>query len=66
MALISWNDNLSVHVGEIDRQHQQLIKMINDLDDAMKQGKGKEVLGKIVKGLSDYTAYHFSTEERFT
>ncbi|HVN71303.1 MAG TPA: bacteriohemerythrin [Desulfomonilia bacterium] len=65
MALISWNDNLSVHVGEIDRQHQQLIKMINDLDDAMKQGKGKEVLGKIVKGLSDYTAYHFSTEEKY-
>jgi hemerythrin len=40
MALIQWNDGLSVNVVEIDRQHQKLIGMINDLNDAMRQGKG--------------------------
>jgi hemerythrin len=64
MSLITWNDNLSVNVGEIDKQHQQLIKLINDLDDAMRQGKGKLILGKIVAGLIDYTSFHFSTEEK--
>jgi hemerythrin len=65
MALITWNDTLSVNVGEIDKQHQQLINMINDLDDAMRQGKGKTVLRKILAGLMDYTSFHFSTEEKY-
>ena len=65
MALISWNTNLSVDIAEIDRQHQQLVKMINDLDDKMRQGKGKEVLGKILEDMIKYTANHFSTEEKY-
>ena len=65
MALITWNDSLSVNVAEIDRQHKKLIDMINELNDAMKVGKGKEVLGKIVSGLVSYTVTHFKTEERY-
>jgi len=65
MALIQWNEGLSVGVAEIDRQHQQLIKMINELNDAMRQGKGKEVLGKIITGLANYTVTHFGTEEKY-
>lgn len=65
MSLITWSDRLSVNVSEIDRQHQKLIAMINDLDDAMRQGKGKTVLGKIVSGLISYTVTHFKTEENY-
>lgn len=65
MALIQWDSSLSVNIGEIDRQHQQLVKMINDLNDAMRQGKGKEILGKILNGLIGYTGSHFKTEETY-
>jgi hemerythrin len=65
MALIKWDDSFSVNVAKIDQQHQKLILMINELHDAMKQGKGKEVLGKIVNGLISYTATHFKTEEDY-
>ncbi|MCX5829220.1 MAG: bacteriohemerythrin [Deltaproteobacteria bacterium] len=65
MALIKWSDSFSVNVVEIDKQHQKLVGMINDLDDAMRQGKGKDVLGKIVNGLISYTGTHFKTEERY-
>lgn len=65
MALIQWNDGLSVGVVEIDRQHQKLIGMINDLNDAMKQRKGKDVLSKIINGLTIYTETHFRTEEQY-
>jgi hemerythrin len=65
MALIQWDDSFSVNVAEIDRQHQQLIGMINDLNDAMRQGKGKSVLGKITDGLVNYTTTHFRTEESY-
>jgi hemerythrin len=65
MPLINWTDSLSVKVGEIDRQHQKLVGMINDLNDAMRQGKGKDVLGKIVNELVAYAATHFKTEEKY-
>lgn len=63
VALINWSDNLSVNVEEIDRQHKELIAMINELNDAMKMGKGRDVAGKIVNNLAQYTATHFKTEE---
>ena len=65
MALIQWNDSFSVNVAEIDRQHQQLIGMINDLNDAMRQGQGKAVMGKIINGLVNYATTHFITEEKY-
>ncbi len=65
MALIQWNEKLSVKVAEIDQQHKMLIDMVNELNDAMKQGKGKDVIGKIIDGLASYTVTHFSTEEKY-
>ncbi len=65
MAFIKWSDSLSVHVAEIDEQHQKLIQLINTLHDAMLEKKGKEVLADILDQLAAYTVYHFSTEEKY-
>ena len=65
MSLIQWDNSLSVKVIQIDRQHKQLVAMINDLNEAMHQGKGKDVLGQIIKELIRYAAIHFSTEEKY-
>lgn len=65
MALIKWDDSFKVNVAKIDQQHQTLVNMNNELNEAMTQGKGKEVLGKIVNGLISYTASHFKTEEDY-
>lgn len=65
MALIQWSNDLSVKVGQIDAQHQRLIGMINELNDAMRQGKGKEAVAKIVDGLIAYTKTHFALEEKY-
>jgi hemerythrin len=65
MALISWNSTMSVGVAEIDTQHQKLIGMINDLNKAMKEGRGKDLVSSTVNGLIQYTASHFKTEEDF-
>ena len=63
MASLTWSDKYSVNIREIDQQHQKLFKMINDLDAAMREGRGKQVLGKILNDLIQYTASHFATEE---
>jgi len=63
MAFIKWGHNLSVNIGTIDSQHQRLIAIVNDLFDAMTDGKGNEVLSDTFVELIDYTKSHFSTEE---
>ncbi len=64
MPLITWDEqSLGVQIQEIDRQHQGLVRMINDLHDAMKQKKAKEQLQMLLADLAAYTVEHFSTEE---
>ena len=63
--MIQWDDSLSVNVAAIDLQHKKLVKMINELDDAMRVGKSKGILGSIVNGLIGYVGIHFSTEEKY-
>lgn len=63
MALIQWTEDLSVNVEEIDRQHRQLVRMINDLNVAMQEKRAKEVLGSLLIGLLDYANTHFAAEE---
>ena len=65
MTIITWDKSLSVNVGEIDEQHKKLITLINILMDAMKQGKGKEALEKIISELVAYTTTHFTLEEKY-
>lgn len=65
MALLTWSDKYSVNVKEIDDQHKKLISLLNELHTAMSAGKGKDILSGVLKNLIDYTAYHFSTEEKY-
>jgi hemerythrin len=65
MSIIQWDESFSVNVTEIDKQHQRLVEMINELYDAMRQGKGKVVIGKTINGLVDYADLHFKTEEKY-
>ena len=48
MVLFEWDDTYSVNVGEIDEQHQKLVGMLNDLHEAMEQGKDKDALQEIL------------------
>jgi hemerythrin len=63
MANLEWNESFSVGVLEMDEQHKKLIDLINQLNEAMKVGKGSAEAGVILKGLTDYTHYHFVAEE---
>lgn len=60
---IEWSDALSVGVTEIDDQHKELIKMINELNKAIHGGWGKEARKKVIDKLVEYTRVHFTTEE---
>ncbi len=64
MPLFNWSEKFLTNVKELDEQHKKLVSLINNLHDAMTKGKGKEIMGKILNELADYTDYHFKTEEK--
>jgi hemerythrin-like metal-binding protein len=63
--LFPWKDEYSTGITEIDDQHKSLIKMINDLYEAMQDGSGGAMLTPLLVALADYTENHFTTEERY-
>ncbi|MEM3374770.1 MAG: bacteriohemerythrin [Candidatus Woesearchaeota archaeon] len=60
-----WKEEYSVNINLIDKQHQKLIKIMNELYDAILTLKAKEKINDIFKQLFDYANYHFSTEEKY-
>jgi hemerythrin-like metal-binding protein len=64
MAFFQWDDKYSVKIQEIDEQHRKLFAYINEMYEAMKVGKGREVLGAVLAGLLNYTKEHFAAEEK--
>lgn len=63
MALIQWNQEFSVGIGKFDEQHKSLFAVINDLHDALEQGRGNDMLKETLDKLAVYTKTHFAEEE---
>ncbi len=62
--LIRWSEQMSVGDEELDSQHKILIQLVNDLNDAMRSGHGREAVGKVLTELVKYTEIHFAHEEK--
>ena len=63
MAQLDWNDSYSTGLDELDDDHRQLIKIINDFDTARADGRGEAALGGTLKAAHDYAKNHFAHEE---
>lgn len=65
---ISWSDRFSVGNATIDAQHQELLKLGNEivvLLDETKQGIDRyDDIARVLAKLIDYTEYHFAEEEK--
>ncbi|MBF0127687.1 MAG: hemerythrin family protein, partial [Magnetococcales bacterium] len=58
-----WGERLLTGIAFVDQEHKMLVDMINSLQLAMKEGRGADVIGKILDGFVDYTRKHFAHEE---
>jgi hemerythrin len=61
--MIEWSADLSVGVGRIDAEHQELVKTFGELQRAMREGKGNEKVVETLRFLGRYARSHFATEE---
>jgi len=64
MPLIDWDDAYAVNFREMDSQHKMLMKLLNQLHEAIKFGHGTDILGEVFTEVVEYTRYHFNAEER--
>jgi hemerythrin len=64
MEKFSWNNSLSVGVSEIDKDHQQLINLLNELIQSIDDEKGNDEVEIVLEELLGYTSWHFRHEER--
>ena len=62
--MITWSRSYSVGVSQMDKEHQRLIDIINNLYASMRSGRSKDAIGTILDELVDYTKTHFAHEER--
>lgn len=64
MSFFQWQDSMSVGIDQIDKQHMQLVSLIDELYNAMSKGQAKDELDRIFNELFDYTKTHFFSEEK--
>jgi hemerythrin-like metal-binding protein len=64
MSFFPWEDRYRLGFEPIDRQHEHLTNLINELYRAMYSGEGRALLARTLDELLAYAATHFETEER--
>ena len=63
MAYFEWADDLCIDYGPIDDDHRNLVNLVNELHTATTDGRGQEVVERIMKELIAYTIEHLRREE---
>lgn len=57
-----WNKSLETSIQFVDKDHRELVDMVNSLHLAMKEEEGSSKVGSIMDSLVTYTEKHFSRE----
>lgn len=60
---VEWTAALETGIPQIDRQHQELVGMINEMESALVNAETIAVLNDILPRLKVYAMFHFGEEE---
>jgi len=64
MEKILWSSAFSVQSKYLDHQHQNLLKIVNDFNQAVARGEDQKVAYTILNRLVHYAEEHFRDEEK--
>ena len=62
LSSVPWNKNFETGIPQIDEQHQQLAKLVNQLSGYIKSAPEQQELTSILRQLQHYSKLHFETE----
>jgi len=63
--MIKWTTDYSVHIREIDGQHNTIVAVVKELSEFIDKGGEREVIGTIIRKLISIAGFHFATEEKY-
>ena len=66
--MVEWDDKYKLGVEEIDKQHKKLFDLAEEIYNLLKSNLFVDKYNKIIdliNELRDYTAFHFSEEEKY-
>ena len=64
-SLFKWKNDFTVGIKELDDQHKSFFDILNRLGEAAGGNKGMEVVGPVLRQLSEYSRHHFTEEENW-
>lgn len=64
MSLLGWKPEYAVGVDSVDYEHQELIRLINEIYDEMKTRRDTDALEQFVGDVHFAISAHFALEER--
>ncbi|MCF7936779.1 MAG: bacteriohemerythrin [Synergistales bacterium] len=64
-TVFNWNDSFLTGIEEVDRQHKQLVDLVNDLGELAMSGEApdEQEFSAAIDAMVDYTHVHFRDEE---
>lgn len=65
MSLITWREEFSVGVAEVDHEHQELIEAINCMHRSVQEGVTRKQVIEALGDIYAQIASHFALEEKF-
>jgi len=63
--MIEWEDEYSIGISLIDKEHKELIRIMNAAMVAKQHGDNIDEISGLLKELTTYALKHFSTEESY-
>jgi hemerythrin len=64
LPLVDWNSTLCVGLRSIDEQHHEWVERLNALHQAHVSGRGKWIIGRLLRDMIAFAIKHFEYEER--
>jgi len=61
--IVPWSSSFEIGIAVIDKQHRQLVKLLNELGHGYVSGVEHSEVERIIDALVEYAGYHFATEE---
>ncbi|MDQ6995757.1 MAG: bacteriohemerythrin [Mariprofundaceae bacterium] len=62
--IFPWNTNFEIGIAMIDEQHQKLVHLVNKVANHFILFSEPNMIHDVLNELSDYTIYHFQSEEK--
>lgn len=64
LEVFSWNSSYETGIQQIDKEHKELVRIMNSFAAHLANRSGDDVLSRLLNELLEYSNYHFKSEDR--